>query len=94
MTEAALGRKILFKLRARGGVWFPYPRTRFASSGVSDIIGCLNGRFVAIELKLPGEKWKPTRLQVSFIDRIIAAEGIAFIAHSWEEIEEALSHNE
>ena len=57
--------------------------------GVSDIIGCLpGGRFLAIEVKAP--KGKPTTEQLQFIDMINQAGGLAFVAHSVEEVQEKL----
>src|SRR5690348_9795815 len=57
--------------------------------GVSDIIGCLpDGRFLAIEVKRPGGK--PTPEQQQFIDTINQAGGLAFVAHSVEEVQEQL----
>jgi hypothetical protein len=58
--------------------------------GVSDIIGCIpkTGRFLAIEVKRPGNK--PTAEQQQFIDTINAAGGLAFVARSVEEVDEAL----
>jgi hypothetical protein len=59
--------------------------------GVSDIIGCLpkTGRFLAIEVKRPGNK--PTAEQQQFINMINAAGGLAFVARSVEEVEEQLA---
>jgi hypothetical protein len=59
--------------------------------GVSDIIGCLpkTGRFLAIEVKRPSGK--PTQEQQQFIDTINDAGGLAFVAHSVEEVEEKLN---
>ena len=58
--------------------------------GVSDIIGCLpkTGRFLAIEVKRPGNK--PTAEQQQFIDIINDAGGLAFVAHSIEEVQTKL----
>jgi hypothetical protein len=57
--------------------------------GVSDIIGCLpGGGFLAIEVKRPGGKLSPEQQQ--FIDTINQAGGLAFVAHSVEEVQEKL----
>lgn len=54
--------------------------------GVSDIIGCIpkTGRFLAIEVKQPGGK--ATAEQQQFIEMINAAGGLAFVAHSVDEV--------
>jgi hypothetical protein len=46
------------------------------------------GRFLAIEVKRPGNKASPEQQQ--FIDTINEAGGLAFVARSVEEVERAL----
>lgn len=54
-------------------------------TGVSDLIGCTKyGRFIAIEVKRPGEK--PTKEQTHFLNRIRDNGGIAILAYSVEEV--------
>ena len=44
------------------GCWYTKPTTRgFGKSGVPDIIACVNGKFVGIEVKREGKQ--PTRIQ-------------------------------
>ena len=57
--------------------------------GVSDIIGCHNGRFLAIEIKT--ERGRVTPHQQRFIDRVNAAGGIGFVARSIEDVVEGLN---
>lgn len=58
------------------GAWHfsPFMAGRGAS-GVPDIIACINGVFVGIEVKRPGGK--PTRLQLMRMSQIIVAQGQA-----------------
>ena len=56
--------------------------------GVSDIIGCKDGRMIAIEIKTPAGKVTP--YQQRFIDRVNAAGGIGFVARSIEDVIEGL----
>lgn len=51
----------------------------YGSSGVPDIIACVNGFFLAIECK--AGKNKPTDLQTHNIERIIAAGGCAIVVY-------------
>lgn len=60
----------------------------YAQAGVPDLICCLHGRFIAIEVKIPGEYPKP--LQMAFIDAINRCGGFAFYATSVEEVERKL----
>jgi len=57
--------------------------------GVSDILGILpTGRFLAIEVKRP--KQKPTEEQQLFLDTINENGGLAFVAHSIDDVEDNL----
>ena len=53
------------------------------SAGIPDIIACVNGRFVAFEVKRQGGK--PTPLQEVTIRKIERAGGVARVVHSAEE---------
>lgn len=48
--------------------------------GIPDYLGCVQGRFVAIELKRDAKE-KPTRLQRYVLDKIEEAGGLVFVAH-------------
>lgn len=56
-----------------GGVWFKIHD--LLTSGIPDVIGCYNGKFIAIEFKAPGKK--PNPLQQYTIDKINEFGGIA-----------------
>ena len=60
----------------------------YAKAGVSDIIACIKGRFVAIEVKRPGKK--PTQLQVNFIKAVNTVGGLGFWADSLDEVKDKL----
>lgn len=63
------------------GAW--YIKTHgnmFSKAGTPDIIACINGRFVGIEVKKPGGK--VSALQLAQIKRIERAGGIAFVTDS------------
>ena len=55
--------------------------------GISDIIGLSkkNGKFIAIEVKVSGNK--PTFEQLNFIKMVTEHNGIAFVCHNLEELE-------
>ena len=53
-------------------------------NGVSDILLCAKGRFVALELK--SEKGKPTALQLLFIHKVIQAGGHANVCKCWPDV--------
>ena len=66
-------------------------------TGSSDIIGIYRGKFLAIEVKVPGKHAEPD--QKEFLNIVTGAGGIGFVAHSVDEVREKLisyveaSHN-
>lgn len=68
------------RLLTENGAWFvKYFGCGFTQAGVPDILACLNGRFIAIEVK--AEKGKPSALQIHHIKKIRESGGIALIAY-------------
>lgn len=82
MREADIQRRILRELK-KLGAW-SVKVMQASRNGTPDILACLNGRFVAIEVK--GPRGKPTVLQLEQIARIEDAGGIAMVARSWEDV--------
>jgi hypothetical protein len=68
------------------GAWYfsPY-MAGFGKSGVSDIVCCLDGRFIGIEVKR--ENKQPTAIQARLLEEISAAGGIAI----WGTAEKVIS---
>ena len=62
----------------------------YGTAGIPDIICCLNGRFVAFEVKTPSGKL--TKLQESTIQKIKAAKGEAFKVTSVGETKEIIKN--
>jgi Holliday junction resolvase len=56
--------------------------------GCPDVLACVAGRFVAVEVKRPGER--PTAQQQHAIDSINRAGGLAFVARSVGDVHAAL----
>ena len=62
------------------GVYYFLPATHgFGRSGVPDIVGCVNGKFLAVECK--AGKNTPTALQLREIAAINTAGGIALVVN-------------
>lgn len=59
-------------------------------AGLPDLVCCLRGRFVAIEVKAPGAKRGATRKQRVELERITRRGGIAFVAASVSDVDRAL----
>jgi Holliday junction resolvase len=80
-------RKVLDRL---GIYHFMPPGMGLGRSGIPDIIGCYNGRFIAIECK--AGYGKATALQMRELNAIAAAGGFACLVNetSLDELEERL----
>ena len=60
--------------------WFMPIGGAYTSHGVPDIVGVINGRFFAIEVKAAGKIKNTTRLQEITIAAIKAAGGVTIVA--------------
>lgn len=56
----------------------------YGKKGVPDFIFCINGLFIAIEVKASIES-KPTKLQEIELDRIKLADGVGAVLHGKDE---------
>lgn len=61
----------------------------FQKSGISDILACINGRFVAIEVKAPGKSATP--LQTKFLNIISECGGLGFVVTSLEAVQKVVT---
>lgn len=69
----------------RLGVWYMKVHgSAFQKAGVPDLIACIGGRFVGIEVKRPGGRVSP--LQKLNIEEIQQSGGVAFVAYSVEDV--------
>jgi Holliday junction resolvase len=81
--------KIMDYISSIGGIPLKYNNMGiYATAGVSDIIACIKGRFVAIEVKKPGNT--PSKLQENFIDSVNLINGVAFWADNLEDVKTQL----
>jgi hypothetical protein len=77
--EAKVKAKVVAQLKVLGAYYF-YPVTGgYGGSGVPDIVGCLRGRFFAIECKAGSNK--PTPLQQKNLDSIKAMGGLTLVVN-------------
>lgn len=61
----------------------------YGTSGIPDIIVCIDGRFIALEVKT--QKGKTTPLQNAAIRKIRSSGGFAFVVRSVEEAKNAIN---
>lgn len=81
--------KIMDYIKSIGGLPVKFNNIGiYAKAGVSDILACIRGRFVAIEVKRPGNK--PSALQDNFINAINSIGGFAFWADNLEDVKDKL----
>lgn len=71
--------KIKRFLDDEGAWWVKFFANSYTRSGVPDLLCCINGYFVAVEVKAP--KGKPTALQIHNCTEIRVAGGFAFILY-------------
>jgi Holliday junction resolvase len=75
--ESKVKAKCVAQLKALGAVYF-YPVTGgYGTNGVSDIVACYEGLYVAIECK--AGKNKLSELQKVFLEKVEAAGGLALM---------------
>jgi len=85
MLERTIQRRILAYLKTLPCCHcFKVAQGMYSTAGISDIICCCNGKFIAIEVK--NEKGKPTALQVKFLNTIKQKGGVAMIARSVNDV--------
>lgn len=84
--ESKLVKKILVQLEGKlGGSWNKIHGGSYQNSGISDILGCVEGHYVALEVKVPGRENTLTNLQAKFLEEIRKAGGTAAMVTSPEQ---------
>ena len=77
--EKRFENKIKDMLDEHGAWWVKYFANRNTKSGIPDILACVNGEFLAIEVK--SDTGHPSELQLHHVDNIRNAGGLAFIVY-------------
>jgi len=90
ITEKQLENKIKRFLADQGAYYFKHFGCKFSKAGVPDIIACLNGRFVGIEVKR--EDGKTTDIQEYHLAQIKERGGFAMLVRpsNFEEFKKKL----
>lgn len=63
-------------------------------AGIPDLLCCIDGHFLALEIKSPSGKGRLGPRQKLELEAIRQARGVAAVISSWEELEKALSELE
>lgn len=81
--EKRIENQIKSYLDSIGAYYIKTHGSMFSKAGTPDILACVNGKFVGIEVKAPGGR--VSALQIANIKLINNAGGVAFVAYSLEE---------
>ena len=89
--EGDYTKKLLGGLRSLpNSQWFKIHGGPMQPAGISDIIGCLRGRFVAIEVKVAGRQTQKngglSALQMKFLADVENAGGLAVVVYTSAEV--------
>jgi hypothetical protein len=85
VSEKQLRTKIVKALRTYSGFWFVTHATQYGTGGLPDIMGCYQGTFFGLEVKLPGKEHTLTERQSHTLATIKRAGGKASMITSVEE---------
>lgn len=84
LSETNLKKNVLKMLKKNyPDVWVYKANDRF-TSGIPDLIMCVDGKFVAIELKI--KNFRATKLQSHVMSKIFLAGGMANVCRSVKEV--------
>ena len=86
--ESEIKREIRHYLKLKGIWHYNSWQGQFSEPGIADLIGIYKGRYLAIEVKVPGRK--PSDRQQAFLDRVNHEGGLAFVATGVEDVMEKL----
>ena len=81
--EARLQRKIQIALRANGAFVFKIHGSQHMMAGLPDLIVCKDGKFIGLEVKMPGNK--PSQVQILRMRQIERAGGKYHVVHTVDE---------
>jgi len=87
MNETALKNQVLRYLKKKG-YFIKYHSGYGGATGIPDILGCYKGFFIAIELKIKGNK--PTKIQLYNLKKIREEGGIGIVAYSLDDVKNNL----
>jgi len=84
MTESDIKREICTALKQAGAFPVVIWQGPLSVKGISDLLVCHRGKFIAIEVKRPGGK--VSNEQARFLEKVEDAGGVGFVATSAEEV--------
>jgi len=96
MSEATLTKRVGEYLKTiPHSLFWKVHQSGFGRAGVSDYVGCVRGRFCAIELKAPGKYIAPfvglRKAQLAFMDDVRDSDGFYLVADSLETVKDFMA---
>lgn len=90
--EKTFENKVKAFLKSIGAYYIKTHGDRFSKVGTPDILACVNGHFVAVEVK--AENGKPSELQLYHLEQIENAGGLAFLLYpkDFEQFEQKIKN--
>ena len=84
--EGKVKKKVVEVLK-KHGVWYFFPANNgFGMAGIPDIVSCVKGQFLGVEVKADKSK-KPTALQVQCGEKIQKASGWWLVVYDQETVD-------
>lgn len=77
MKEAQFSREVTQYLESKGAIVNNQTGSMFAKVGVSDLLVCYKGYFIALELKVGN--YQPDPLQISYLQKVREAGGFGLL---------------
>ena len=77
MKEAQFSREVTQYLESKGAIVNNQTGSMFSKVGVSDLLVCYKGYFIALELKVGS--YQPDPLQISYLQKVRSAGGFGLI---------------
>lgn len=88
MPAEATSVSAILRLLRRHGHAIKTHGSAFGHAGTPDVLGCVRGRMIAVEVKRPGQAATP--LQAAELRKWEAAGAVALVATSVQQVEDAL----
>lgn len=88
--ESRVVRKIREYIHARGGFTFKVHGSPFMMAGLPDVVCCYKGKFIGLEVKMPGNLATPQQKNVG--EKIKNAKGHWLVVYGVESVETLLNY--
>jgi len=92
MREKSVENDIKDYLFQHGIYFFKVHGSKFMPSGIPDIVSCINGKFVGIEVKRPGAKNEQSEAQKIHERNIKKSNGVYLLVDSLDEVIDYVEH--